>query len=171
MKMAAREVIGQTRNYLNYLERHIDNVEKAFREFEKAMDGTYHIGDDGAYWSLRMAVVQHDLSKFGPFEFSQYREFFYPVGDKPRPPLDAFKHHYDSNDHHWQHWTKLDRGQYICCAHMVIDWLAMSYEFGDTPRAYYEKNKDRIKIPEWAVTFIYEIFDKLESKSKTGKCK
>ena len=49
---------------------------------------------------------------------------------------------------------------------MVVDWLAMSYEFGDTPRSYYKKNKSRIKLPNWAVEYINELFDMLEGKSK-----
>lgn len=49
-----------------------------------------------------------------------------------------------------------------CCVHMVIDWLAMSFKFGDSPREYYERNKDRIKIPKWSIDLIYEIFRRLE---------
>lgn len=45
---------------------------------------------------------------------------------------------------------------------MVIDWLAMSYEFGDTPREYYEANKDRIELTEDSEKLIYDIFNKLE---------
>jgi hypothetical protein len=46
---------------------------------------------------------------------------------------------------------------------MVIDWLAMSYEFGDTPRSYYEKNREKIELPEWAVKYITELFTDLEA--------
>lgn len=40
-----------------------------------------------------------------------------------------------------------------------VDWVAMGFEFGDTARDYYEKNKEEIKLPEWAIKLMYEIFD------------
>jgi len=47
---------------------------------------------------------------------------------------------------------------------MVLDWMAMGYKFGDTAQEYYEKNKEKIKIPSWAVDFIYQIFDRIKVK-------
>ena len=41
---------------------------------------------------------------------------------------------------------------------MVLDWMAMGYKFGDTAQEYYEKNKEKIELPDWAIEFIYEIF-------------
>ena len=47
------EYIKKTREYLDYLEEHFINIEKAFEEVYKAMDGhTALIGDDCAYWDL-----------------------------------------------------------------------------------------------------------------------
>ena len=45
---------------------------------------------------------------------------------------------------------------------MVIDWMAMGYVFGDTPRSYYESNKENIKLSDEHVQFMYQIFEKLE---------
>jgi hypothetical protein len=44
---------------------------------------------------------------------------------------------------------------------MVIDWMAMGYKFGDTAQQYYEKNKEKIKLPGYAVKFMYEIFNRI----------
>jgi hypothetical protein len=44
---------------------------------------------------------------------------------------------------------------------MVIDWMAMGIKFNDTAQSYYEKNKDKIDLPEKGVKFIYEIFEKV----------
>jgi hypothetical protein len=50
----------------------------------------------------------------------------------------------------------------VHCTHMVIDWMAMGYKFGDTAQQYYEANKDKIELPDYAVDFIYEIFKRLD---------
>lgn len=78
----------------------------------------------------------------------------------------AWENHKKENMHHWETWT--DRIQTLTpneweihCAHMVIDWMAMGYKFGDIAKSYYEKNKDNIKIPDYAVSFIYEIFNRV----------
>ena len=52
----------------------------------------------------------------------------------------------------------------IDCVHMICDWMAMGYKFGDTARQYYESHKDKINLPEIAIPFIYEIFDRIESR-------
>ena len=41
----------------------------------------------------------------------------------------------------------------------IVDWMAMGYEFGDTAKEYYEKMKDEINFPDWAIKLMYEIFD------------
>ena len=46
---------------------------------------------------------------------------------------------------------------------MIIDWMAMSYKFEDTAQEYYEKNKDRINLPDYVEKFIYEIFSRIDS--------
>ena len=44
---------------------------------------------------------------------------------------------------------------------MVLDWMAMGYKFGDTAQEYYEKNKDKIALPNIAIPFMYETFERL----------
>ncbi|MGB1216722.1 MAG: hypothetical protein ACPG5P_02540 [Saprospiraceae bacterium] len=41
----------------------------------------------------------------------------------------------------------------------IVDWVAMGFEFNDTALSYYEKNKDKIDLPNWAVKEMYKIFD------------
>lgn len=165
-EMKTLELVQTSRDYLDYVERHLNNVARAFEVVEQSCVGMKIIWDDYCYHCLLGEVKHHDQSKLGPNEFTQYRDYFYPSGEKPAPPSEAFEHHNENNNHHWQNWTISDRQdpdyQPICCAHMVIDWLAMSFEFGDTPRQFYESNRERIQIPEWAVTMIYEMFENIE---------
>ena len=181
LKMRALEAIDRTRDYLDYVERHINNVARAWGEVMEAMErsGGYPVWfDDYRYESLRGEVERHDLSKLSPEELVQYRMKFYPTTYEALPNADnatklfeeAWQHHWENNHHHWEKWAGTDyynpyEAEYHC-THMVIDWLAMSYEFGDTPRAYYEKNKERIELPDWAVKYINDLFDDLELNSK-----
>lgn len=49
----------------------------------------------------------------------------------------------------------------IHCVHMILDWMAMGMKFGDTAQQYYESNKSRIHLPEYAEEFMYEIFSRI----------
>jgi len=78
------EYIQKTREYLDYLEEHFKNIERAFEEVVNALDGTPIIGDDFAYWNmLHNDVRYHDISKFSEEEFVAYRAKFYPVIETP----------------------------------------------------------------------------------------
>lgn len=168
-EMQALEVIQMTRQYLDYLERHIKNIEKAWLEIQEKCNIPV-VWDDYKFWTLHGDIENHDLSKFGAVEFTAHRQAFYPTPtEAKRDAKEAFNHHITNNPHHWENWVTQYESNRISayeaemhCTHMVVDWLAMSYEFGDTPRSYYENNKDKIKLPEWAVEYIYEIFDELE---------
>ena len=125
--------------------------------------------DDVFYHSISSEVEWHDASKLSEEEFIQYRKAFFPTAKEGKYELgDAWEHHKKNNSHHWENWTN-NKG---CvwhpddweadCAHMVLDWMAMGYKFGDTPRAYYEANKDKIVLPDYAIDFMYDIFDCIE---------
>lgn len=173
--MIALDKIQKTREYLDYLERHILNIEKAWKEVQEKCEDMKFVWDDYLYHWLDQEVLRHDESKLDKEEFTQYRTKFYPTNEElselHMPSVDrdfnnAWANHKQENLHHWE---SLDGRKFwnvyeseVHYAHMVIDWLAMSYEFGDTPREYYEKNKEKINLPEWAVKFIYEIFERLE---------
>jgi hypothetical protein len=166
--MKALELIVRTREYLNYLEEHIGNVSRAWKELQEKCKDMRFISDDFVFFGIDAHIKSHDLSKLGEYELAQYRRKFFPVDKEIQEPEEiagAFQHHYDNNSHHWQNWTKsIEKTPYdheCHCVCMVVDWMAMGYKFSDTAQAYYEKNKDNIELPEWAVNFIYEIFTRL----------
>lgn len=159
-RMKAQDNIDKTREYLNYLEEHIENVRKAFEEISRACKGMWWVTDDCMWHNFRSDVEHHDLSKFSPEEFVQYRRHFYPVDDREKSISgidEAWANHKIMNPHHHEEVErKLD------VVHMIIDWTAMGYKFGDTAQKYYEKNKDRINLDEEYVALMYEIFEKLK---------
>ena len=163
-KMEGQAYIDATREYLNYMEGHLNNVKAAFRNVSKACSGMGWVEDDHTWHALRAEVMRHDVSKFSKDEFVQYRAAFYGVPGENADASDfdaAWAHHMERNHHHWETVeTEVD------VIHMIIDWTAMSYEFGGTAQSYYEDNKDTIKIDKKRADFMYKIFDRMCTEDK-----
>jgi hypothetical protein len=117
------------------------------------------VSDDCAWHTLRAEVVAHDLSKFSMLEFTQYRDQFFPVNktDKENSNFDsAWENHKNENHHHHE-----TAENYLDVVHMIIDWTAMGYKFGDTAQKYYEANKVKITLSDEHHAFMYEIFNRI----------
>ena len=165
--MKTLDIIQKTREYLDYLEEHIVNVEKAWKEMQVKCKDMRFIYDDFYHHWIDMQVQLHDVSKLSEYEFVQYRDAFFPLSYEEKEPLgSAWEHHKRHNPHHWENWTSLKivsnpNEWEVHCVHMVIDWMAMGYKFGDTAQKFYEKNKEKIDLPDYAIDFIYEIFKRI----------
>lgn len=160
-------VIEKTREYLDYIEGHILNINKAWAVIQNNCSDMRFIYDDYVFNLLDQEIKRHDYSKLSEHEFIQYRKALFPTKFESKYNMqDAWKHHKARNPHHWENWTKKNNPDLyeteISCVHMIVDWMAMGYKFGDTPRSYYEKNKDKISIPKKHIHFMYEIFNRLE---------
>lgn len=161
--MSTLNLIYKTKEYLNYIEQHVQNINKAWKLVQDKCHDMRFIQDDCVFWSIDCEVEEHDLSKLSKEEFTEYRDHFYPM-ENPMPLDLAWKHHKANNPHHWENWERNRTNPYnweINCVHMVIDWVAMSFTFNDTAEAYYEKNKRRIKLIDCEIKLICEIFDRL----------
>lgn len=162
------EKIRKTREYLNYIEEHCLNVLKAWQEMQQKCKDMNFIYDDFLFFQIDIQIKEHDLSKLSEDEFVQYRQVFYPTKQEITPyPLDsAWEHHKKHNPHHWENWTKMKfkfpNEWVIYCVQMIVDWMAMGYKFNDTAEDYYTKNKDKIKLPKYALPFIEDVFSKLQ---------
>jgi hypothetical protein len=159
------------REYLDYLEEHLQYVEKAWNTIQVCCKDLRFISDDYYFNLLSAEVRKHDISKFSEHEFMQYRKVFYPTEGEPKLSLTtAWDHHKEFNLHHWESWTTQKFSDpniwEIHCAHMVIDWVAMGYKFGDTAQEFYEKNIDKILLPDKAIKLLIEIFSRLESSKE-----
>lgn len=163
-----KEKIKKFREYLDYVERHYDNVQKAWGEIQGKCGDLRFIYDDYVFNCIDSNVKNHDLSKLSQEEFTQYRQFFYPASNEKKNKnlmTMAWNNHLQNNQHHWQHWTVKSYGNpyesEIYFVENIIDWMAMGYEFGDTAKDYYEKNKHEISLPKWSVDLMYKIFDRV----------
>jgi len=156
--MKGLDYIQKFRKYLDYLEEHLLNVMKAFNELSEKCNKMWWVKDDVAWHTLRQQVCYHDISKFSPEEFIEYQRAFFPVDEKENLK-NAWEHHKNNNTHH--HESLKDD---LDVVHMVIDWIAMGYKFGDTAKEYYENNKDRIKLNDRQKKIMYEIFNNMYVK-------
>ena len=162
-KMKGADYIEKIREYLDYLEEHLENVRKAFCELSVICDGMWWVVDDMSWHTLRNEVEWHDVSKFSKEEFAQYRAHFFPVSDEDKRSsgmLDAWEHHKQENPHH--HETVRHRLDVI---HMIIDWTAMGYKFGDTAQQYYEKHQHKISLTDDQVATMYDMFDRIRERA------
>lgn len=166
-RMAGQDYIDKTREYLDYVEEHLENVRKAFCELSVICEGMAWVGDDCAWHTLRHDVMWHDVSKLSQAELVPYADKFYPTEHAPMEWHEngfdkAWDHHKRHNHHHHE-----TADNYLDIVHMIIDWTAMGYKFGDTAQEYYERNKDRIKLKPEFINFMYEIFGRINAHNKT----
>lgn len=175
------DLILKTQEYLEYIDEHYKNVQKAWLILREKCSDMKFIYDDFDFNRLDTAIKNHDNSKLHMNEFQYYRQYFFPTNAEENianscygmPAKEYFKgdfekaweHHKAHNHHHWQTWTSAKYyypwDETLNCVHMLADWMAMSMKFGGTAKDYYEKNKSDIKLPNWAVRFIYEIFERV----------
>jgi Family of unknown function (DUF5662) len=163
--------IQKFRVYLDYVERHYDNVQKAWGIIQDKCSDMRFVYDDYIFNLIDTNVKNHDLSKLSQEEFTQYRQFFFPTADeeKDRELFDlAWMNHLKQNNHHWQTWTSKEFSTpyeaEIYFIENIIDWMAMGFEFGDTAQEYYENNKSKIHLPDWSIDLMYKIFDRVYPK-------
>lgn len=163
-----KELIRKTREYLDYIEEHYDNVLKSWEILQAKCKDMKFVYDDYLYNWIGSEIIEHDISKLSEYEFVQYRKKFFPCEkEQINESLfeDAWKHHKCNNLHHWQNWTTMSMCNpnewEVHCVCMVCDWMAMGMKFNDTAQAYYERNKDKISIPQWAEDYMYEIFKRI----------
>ena len=175
-----QEIADKTHEYNEYIREHRNNVIKAWTEMQEKCKDEKFVYDEFWFWQIDAAVKSHDMSKYSAEEFTQYRNSFYPCDgeDVDKKSFDnAWKHHYETNIHHWEHWYSDGKFNicddeaplmstnycmiYIGYVEMICDMTAMGYKFGDNALTYYEKNKEEIKIlPEW-IDFVESILKKM----------
>ena len=174
MEVTTKEVIKKTREYLDYVERHYDNVQKAWEDVQEKCADIWPLSVDSMRFMIDSQIKTHDISKLSQEEFVPYRLVFYPTLAENTGPDDmkeAWEHHKRCNRHHWQTWARdYPVGELwgIDCIHMLVDWMAMAYEFGGSARSFYENNCHRIELPVDAIALMNVIFDRVYGVVEVG---
>lgn len=167
------ELISKTKEYRDYIDNHIANVQKAWNIIEKAvtkykLDGWGKHRAGNAFITIDELVRNHDKSKYFPEEFERYRKRFYPVIGETFDESEfneAWKHHQGNNLHHWQSMKVINYEHPFILEYtveMICDWFAMAMQFNEGHRDYYNKNKDNIELLEWQHELIEIIYTALD---------
>jgi len=175
LHMEGFKYIDKIREYCDYVENHLININKAFDEIERACNGKdYWLSDYVGYYEFAEDVSMHDVSKFSQQEFIPYVNAFYPISKDKKIKLDdnAWTHHKINNEHHHEYIYSMNRKDKPGLVekhllHLIIDWTAMSYNFGGTAESYYEKIKDEIDMHQEDRDYIIKVFGWI--KDKNGK--
>ena len=171
--MKTLELIAKTREYLDYIEEHVLNVQKAFEIANDKWKNDSIIYDDWKWHELKGLIECHDDCKLSEDEFVQYRKYFYPTDTEEHyansthgVPSTAFaqegfdnawEHHKANTRHHWETMPTHPIYRQIFLAEMVLDWIAMSMKFGGTAIEYYEKEKQKIEISSSDQSYALEL--------------
>lgn len=156
IKESATELVEKKKEYVDYINEHIDNVKKAYQKL--FVDNSAYVinsSDDPeamkeAIENLYQFIKVHDYSKFSEEEFEPYRVKYFPTNEEKNLDKDlieknfqeAWKHHYRENDHHPLFWCD-DQGQpkedmsLVAILHMLCDWEAMSMKFKSSTYDWY----------------------------------
>lgn len=164
--------------YQDYIKEHSDNVALVWEDCKNSE----HYKGMGLIpfqtIKIEVLIIDHDQSKYSREEFKPYRDKFFPI-EEDIIDEDNFKkawnHHQKSNPHHWQYWLMWKDGEttalemdLVYVIEMLIDWTAMSYKFGDTPKEFYDKNKDSMLLHEKTRLYI-ELYLPLFTTLATNK--
>jgi len=196
--MRAKEKIEIIRQYLNYVEEHLDNVHTSWERLKEIDDLAKEDGlapilpNDFLYWKVDECIRNHDVSKLSAEELVQYAEWFYGAHGKNYDIWDdggagekaheeaingfcaARQHHRMNNKHHELCWTADDEALKeweVHCVCMVIDWMAMGLKFGDTAEEYYNKNCGNIFLPGHGHDMCRKIFERLRIYGECSELK
>ena len=148
--------------YAAYIKDHVAKVRKSFDERGEMIRRVMYLShDDMANLAKRIAV--HDESKWSVDEFPQYRNYFYPAEGEAKIDegfANAWKHHYENNDHHPEYWVKngvATKMHPLAVAEMILDWEAMSRSFGGNPRTWFRDSKSKFNINTETETWVSSI--------------
>lgn len=110
--------------------------------------------------------LMHDLSKYTPYEFAGYANFFFNKDGTRKAHTDlnpdeikqafdrAWGHHQKVNDHHWQYWdTRFFLKESMpkeCIDEMICDWIGAAkanyQNEPDIPLPWYKENREKVKV-------------------------
>lgn len=167
-----------------YLHEHRNNVKKACLWLTNNIKIPLEFVPD--YYSediLLKMVDAHDVSKFDPFEYDAYAEYFYgkkPTNEYVKREFDyAWLHHIRHNKHHWQYWILIndDDGtvaldmDFYSVMEMLSDWLSFAVMKNDIREflKWYKNHKNKMILSEKTRKLVELIVHKIQNLADAGR--
>ena len=155
------ERLKKEQEYLDYIKDHISKVCEAYGKYILPLMELNNISSlisdeelKDAIKALGTHIHEHDASKFSDAEFDGYRAKYYPTLEEQDLDVDdksaledwyeeCWKHHYQTNAHHPEHWKNEETGLYEdmtleAILEMLCDWEAMSLKFNTSTVEWYK---------------------------------
>ena len=129
------------KEYLEYIEAHKERVTKFASWLEESCPEVFEGVDLEVFHDL---IAEHDESKFSEEEFEPYAQKWFGDGKKTIEYDQAWKHHWQNNEHHPEYWLGEDM-PLIYILEMICDWGSFSIDKGDMKELsdfYYNKAKE-----------------------------
>ena len=164
-------IVMKEQEYLDYINNHIKNIGISYLTLTKKVidSGAYEkFMEDDMLAEIARRVQDHDESKYSDEEFDAYRKRYYPIDEDEKNSAKeeleiAWQHHYDCNDHHWNHWVDKDGNakpmSIPAMIEMIIDWMAMGLKFSSPAPEWYEKNKNEIILHPDSRAYVERILN------------
>jgi len=165
--VGARDVNEQS--YLNYIAAHREAVMDFWTEVQKEIEALPICIEN-----ITRRIRHHDMSKYSTSEFLTYRRYFYGKDGSKETSRDAFmksfKHHYEVNDHHWEHWLMDGKPcvmEINSIIEMLCDWSAKNLKYQSSVKDWYEfeiSPKGRMTLNERTKKLVDELIPLFEKK-------
>ena len=156
--------------YKNYIINHKKRV-KQFADWLK--ENLPELFNEPGLDDFDELIAEHDESKFSEEEFEAYAEHFYGSKDNDFEFEQAWKHHWQNNEHHPEYWLGSDM-PHIYILEMICDWGSFGIAKGDITELiayYYSKARDdeEKNLSENTKKIIEEILDKIKEATDGGR--
>lgn len=156
---------SKTDEYSKYIRDHIQNVALMYRIFGSVLHEVF-LG--ASIREMIQRVENHDKSKWSDEEFEPYRVQFFPdKNEKSNIKVfsQAWKHHYENNDHHPEYWFYDSEGIMSDGAafEMMLDWLAMSYYFSTSCSEWYNNSDEKNMLDDATKNKVNKAFRYLDT--------
>lgn len=115
------------KEYKDYVDAHKQRVEK-FADWLK--ENCPQVFDGVDLDAFDDVIEEHDESKFSEEEFEPYAQRWYGDKKKTLEYEEAWKHHWQNNEHHPEYWLGEDM-PLIYILEMLCDWGSFSIASGD----------------------------------------
>lgn len=185
------QVALKEKEYREYVDTHIENVQKAYDRIVKQYAEDELTGNQ--LKELENNLKEHDKDKNIPFMFDAYRRNHCPINDEEKEAAEedyaiAWEYHKNINPHHWEYWLNSEKEfadnidedkMKLAYFEMLCDWLSFGFRKEDTSatgestefETWYDENKEDIKIhpqlEEWFSGLISQILGYIKQEGET----